>query len=287
MASISIIGSGFVGQTQGKYLEGLGHDVSYYDISETALKRFSKSKRKETVLHAVTSTEASFICVPTPFNNGFDASIIKSIFSDIAKAIPLKQSQHLIVVKSTVLPGTTEKLLLPLLLKNVPSDEARICVNPEFVTEISSTWTDDEDFLIDKGNEGRIVIGALNKESGEWLKQIYSKDMAEVFLTDLKTAEMTKYAANCMLAVKISYWNEIFLICEELSIDSNEVARLTTLDSRIGEYGSIHGKAFGGKCLPKDLKSLMSLTGNIDGVGILKAANRVNDWMAEHYGVRE
>ncbi|MGB7533657.1 MAG: hypothetical protein WA977_11880 [Halobacteriota archaeon] len=98
---------------------------------------------------------------------------------------------------------------------------------------------------------------------------------------------MIKYASNCMLATKISYWNEIFLICKELGIDSQEVANIVGLDPRIGKYGTVHGKAFGGKCLPKDLKAFISFAEKYHKTKLLKAVDDINEEMKEKYGVRE
>ena len=98
---------------------------------------------------------------------------------------------------------------------------------------------------------------------------------------------MIKYASNCMLATKISYWNEIFLICKELGIDSRAVANIAGLDPRIGKYGTVHGKAFGGKCLPKDLKAFIAFARKYREPKLLKAVDEINEEMRERYGVRE
>ena len=96
-----------------------------------------------------------------------------------------------------------------------------------------------------------------DRRSGNALEGLYKPLNKPIFRTDLKTAEMVKYASNCLLATKISYWNEIFSICKELGISSQKVADITAIDPRVGKYGSVHGKAFGGKCLPKDLKAFI------------------------------
>ena len=98
---------------------------------------------------------------------------------------------------------------------------------------------------------------------------------------------MIKYASNCMLATKISYWNEIFLICKELGIDSQAIANIVSLDSRIGKYGTVHGKAFGGKCLPKDLKAFISFAAKHYEPELLKAVEDINEEMKKKYGVKE
>jgi len=160
-------------------------------------------------------------------------------------------------------------------------------MNPEFLTEIESSWTDDRGYKKDFFTEDRIVIGEYDKRSGDALEEIYKPLNKPIFRTDLKTAEMIKYASNCMLATKISFWNEVFLICKNLGIDSQEVADIVALDSRIGKYGTVHGKAFGGKCLPKDLKAFVSFAERYHEPKLLKAVDDINEEMKKKYGVRE
>ena len=160
-------------------------------------------------------------------------------------------------------------------------------MNPEFLTEISGTWSKDKSLKRDFLTEDRIVIGEYDKKAGDALEKLYKPLEKPIFRTDLKTAEMMKYASNCMLATKISYWNEIFLICKELGMDSQIIAYVIGLDSRIGEYGSVHGKAFLGKCLPKDLKAFIAFAEKFHKPKLLKAVDAVNEEMKEEYGVRE
>jgi len=193
------------------------------------------------------------------------------------------------VVKSTVVPGTTEKVVIPILEKYTgkKAGEFGICMNPEFLTEISGTWSTDENTKKDFFTEDRIVIGEYDKRSGDVLEELYKPLNKPIFRTDLRTAELIKYASNCMLATKISYWNEIFLICKELDIDSQIVANIVGLDPRIGKYGTVHGKAFGGKCLPKDLKAFISFAEKYRKPKLLKAVDEINEAIKEKYGVRE
>jgi len=260
---ISIIGSGFVGQVIGKGFLRLGNRVIFYDIVDKDLPNFT--------------------------------SYIKEATMNTAIVLSRKRGYHLVVVKSTVVPGTTEKVVIPILEeysgKSVREGEIGVCMNPEFLTEIESSWTDKIDYEIiykkDFFTEDRIVIGEYNKRSGDILAGLYSALNKPIFRTDLKTAELIKYASNCMLATKISYWNEIFLICKELGIDSQVVANIAGLDPRIGKYGTVHGKAFGGKCLPKDLKAFVAFAERYREVKLLKAVDEINEAMRERYGVRE
>jgi len=288
---ISIIGSGFVGQAIGKGFLRLRNRVIFYDIVDKDLPNFTKD-----INYAIEHSDISFICVPTPTTpEGIDLSYIKEATMNIAIVLSRKHGYHLVVVKSTVVPGTTEKVVIPILEeysgKSVREGEIGVCMNPEFLTEIERSWTDEIDYEIiykkDFFTEDRIVIGEYDKKSGYILAEVYKPLNKPIFRTDLKTAEMIKYASNCMLATKISYWNEIFLICKDLGIDSQIVANIVGLDPRIGKYGTVHGKAFGGKCLPKDLRAFIAFAERYREVKLLKAVDEINEEMCERYGVRE
>ena len=281
---ISIIGSGFVGTALGRGLIELGNEVIFYDVVDKNLPNFTFTKD---INHAIENSNISFICVPTPTTpEGIDLSYIKEAAKNIGIALSKKNDYHLVVVKSTVIPGTTEGVIIPILEKYSRKKVGElfgICMNPEFLTEIANTWTSDESYKKDFFTEDRIVIGEYDKKSGDVLEELYKPLNKPIFRTDLRTAELIKYASNCMLATKISYWNEIFMICKKLGINSKEVADVISLDPRIGKYGSIHGKAFGGKCLPKDLKAFVYFSQS----KFLKVVDVINEKMKEGYGVRE
>jgi UDPglucose 6-dehydrogenase len=282
---ISIIGSGWVGLTIGKGFAGLGYKVIFYDIVNKDLPNFTKD-----INYAVEYSDVSFISVPTPAtSDGIDLSYIKDASKNIGKSLANKDSYHLVVVKSTVVPYTTEKVVIPILEKysGKKVGEFGVCMNPEFLTEIEGSWSKDKAYKRDFFAEDRIVIGEYNKKSGDVLEELYKPLNKPIFRTDLKTAEMIKYASNCMLATKISYWNEIFLICKELNIDSHVIAHIAGLDPRIEKYGTVHGKAFGGKCLPKDLKALVFFANKYHETKLLKAVDAINEEMKNKYGVRE
>ena len=284
---ISIIGSGFVGTALGRGLIELGNEVIFYDVVDKDLPNFTKDLN-----HAIENSNISFICVPTPTTpEGIDLSYIKEVAKNIGKVLANKDEYHLVVVKSTVVPGTTENVVIPILEeysgKRARDGEIEVCMNPEFLTEISGSWSKDKSTKKDFFTEDRIVIGEYDKKSGDILEELYKPLNRPIFRVDLRTAELIKYASNCMLAAKISYWNEIFLICKELGIDSQEVANIVGLDPRIGKYGTVHGKAFGGKCLPKDLKAFISFAKKYRNVRLLKAVDDINEEMTKKYGVRE
>ena len=284
---ISIIGSGFVGIAAGKGLISLGNEVIFADVVAKNLPNFTKD-----INRAIENSNISFICVPTPTreNGEIDQSYIKEATKNIGKVLANKEGYHLVVVKSTVTPTTTERVVIPVLEKysgKKAGSEIGICMNPKFLTEISGSWSKDKSTKKDFFTEDRIVIGEYDKRSGDILEELYKPLNKPIFRVNLQTAELIKYASNCMLATKISYWNEIVLICKELGIDSRIVADVVGLDPRIGRYGTVHGKAFGGKCLPKDLKAFISFVEEYHKPRLLKAVDDINEEMKKKYGVRE
>lgn len=293
MARISIIGSGHVGSLVGKGFKELGNDVIFYDVNEARVNQLKKERLDATtdLDYAINNSDISFICVPTPSTEGkIDLSYIKSASESIAKILKNKKGFHTIVVKSTVVPGTTETVVKQI-IEDVSGKKCGVdfglCSNPEFLTQIHNSWADNSmkrDFF----TEDRIVIGEFDKKSGDIVEALYKNLNIPIFRTDLKTAELIKYAANCCLASRISYWNEIFYICSKLGIDSNFVAEVVSMDKRIGKYGSVHGKAFGGSCFPKDLQAFISFAQELGYEPILlKAVRDINERIKKERGVRE
>jgi len=294
IARIGIIGSGTVGLIVGRGLKQLGNKVVFHDIQEKRVKELrAKGLFATTDLNQlVAGTEISFLCVPTPTKGGkIDLSHVKSAVKNLAKALRKKSGYYLVVVKSTVAPKTTEKVIVPLIEKASGKKAGRdfgVCMNPEFLTEIHDSWTESCAYARDFFSEDRIVVGELDKKSGDKLVALYKPLRRPIIRTDLKTAEIIKYACNCALASRISYWNEIYFICQKLGVDSNLVAQVAGMDERIGKYGTVHGKAFGGKCLPKDLEAFIAFS---EGLGhepkLLKAVEDVNRKIKDKRGVRE
>jgi UDPglucose 6-dehydrogenase len=285
MAKISIIGSGFVGEQVGRGFASLGHEVIFYDPADKNFLRFTKD-----INHAIDKSQISFICVPTPtIDTNIDLHYIKEAVNNLGAALALQQGYHVVVIKSTVVPTTTDNIVIPALEKHSgkKAGEFGVCVNPEFLTQIECSWTRDRRYKRNFFAEDRIVIGEYDRKSGDVLEELYKPLNKPVFRVDLKTAEMIKYASNCMLTTKISYWNEIFLICRNLEINSQTVADIASMDPRIGKYGTVHGKAFGGKCLPKDLKAFISLAKKYHATRLLQAVDDINEEMKKDYGVRE
>jgi len=283
-----------VGTIVGRGLRELGNRVIFYDIDGGRVQDLRNSGLDATaeLSRAVLESDISFLCLPTPTKDRrIDLSHIRSATEDLARCLREKRDYHVVVVKSTVLPTTTERVVIPLLEersgKRVGPDIG-VCVNPEFLTEIHRSWTDDESYARDFFSEERVVIGEFDERSGDVLQALYEPLKVPIIRTDLRTAEMIKYACNCALASRISYWNEIYYICRRLGIDSSLVARVAGMDDRIGKYGTVHGKAFGGKCLPKDLEAFISFA---EGLGyepkLLKAVEEINERIKAEKGVRE
>lgn len=293
MARISILGSGTIGTIVGNGLLQLDNHVIFYDVDESRVRLLNGSGLAATsdIENAVATSDISFICVPTPVTDqGMDLTFVDSVVESLASCLRNKKDYHTVVVKSTVTPTTTERNLIPLLEKisgKHVDEQIGVCVNPEFLTEISHTWNNGDKFSRGFFNEDRIVIGEFSKKCGDILEGIYRSLHTPIIRTDLTTAETIKLACNCALASRISYWNEVFYICQALGVDSSLVASVAGMDERIGKYGTIHGKAFGGKCLPKDLKALIKFS---EGLGydprLLKVVEEINEKIRAEKGVR-
>lgn len=277
---ISIIGSGVVGKATGIGFAMHGNDVTFCDINKKKLKVLSKQGYKVTddLTKSVISSTVSFVCVQTPTVNGqMDLSLIKKAIIGTAKALCKKEDYHVIAIRSTLLPFTTETKIIPLLERHSrlrASEDFGVCTNPEFMRKATAL----QDFL----NPSRIVIGELDKRSGDILEKLYSSFDAPMFRTELATAEMIKYVSNLFLANKISYFNEFYMICREFGLNSNFISRVVSLDSRIGDYGVYGGRPFEGGCLPKDLEAFINFVeGKKINPKLLSAVLHVNKEMSK------
>ncbi|MDI6902704.1 MAG: UDP-glucose/GDP-mannose dehydrogenase family protein, partial [Methanocellales archaeon] len=211
------------------------------------------SERKEAVLNS----DITFITVGTPSkpDGGIDLRFIKSSAKEIGEALKGKD-HHLVVVKSTVVPGTTEKIVKPILEEHSGKEVGPgfgLCMNPEFLREGNAVY--------DTLHPDRIVIGESDKSSGdalvEFYREFYDKKCPPILRMSLVSAEMVKYASNAFLSTKISFANEIGNICKELGIDTYEVMGAVSMDHRISPHFLRSGVGFGGSCLPKDVKALI------------------------------
>jgi UDPglucose 6-dehydrogenase len=292
--TVTIVGSGTVGTALGRGLLRLGHNVVFHDIDPQRIKAIQGEGLRGTtdICQAVAVSEITFICVPTPTVGGrIGLKPVESAVTDLARCLNGKSGYHLMVIKSTVIPTTTQEILVPIIQKlsgRAVGTDVGVCVNPEFLTEIHSSWTSDRSFARSFLDEPLIVIGEWDRKSGDCLVRLYDALKKPILRTNPVTAEMIKYASNCALATRISYWNEIFYVCKLLDIDSDVVAQAVAMDQRIGKYGTIHGKAFGGRCLPKDLAAFIrfSMDRGYDPK-LLRAVQEVNERIQSDRGVRE
>ncbi len=275
--SICIIGSGVVGCATGKGFANIGKDVIFYDVDTNKIENLRKEGIKATADFGFATRESNvfFLCVPTPDKNQeIDLSIIESAVQKLATLCKDKTDYFLVVTKSTVIPMTTEKKIIPMFEQysgKKAGVDFGVCFNPEFLREENPL----KDFL----NPDRIIIGQFDKKSGDTLYELYGGFMCPIIRTDLKTAEMAKYANNCFYATKISFFNEIHMICREIGIDSTIIRKVVQMDKYYGTHPWSHGHSFGGKCIPKDLNALIGLAnhGGIHEPSLLKAVRTVNE----------
>jgi len=306
MRSISIVGTGYVGLSTAVCLASRGYHViaatrdtekahainaKRAPFYEPGLNQLLEKGIELGMLEAVDSrneavaqTDATFITVGTPeqADGRIDLRYVVSATEDIGLALKEKNTYHLVVVKSTVLPGTTRDVVKPILERtsglNAGSDIG-LCMNPEFLRQGSAI----EDTLF----PDRVVIGQYDTPSGQMLSDLFASFYTQSVLMlrmALESAEMVKYASNAFLAAKISYANEMANISETVSgIDVSQVMTGVGLDPRIGTKFLNAGAGFGGSCLSKDAKALHKLAEDRGyQTPLLCAALAINDAQALH-----
>ena len=256
MNKISVIGSGVVGTATGQGFHKLGHKVIFYDISKERLKALKNDGYNvaNNLSEALSQTNISFVCVNTPTHNSEqDLSQIFSVLQQITEYLNTAQKQHLFVFRSTILPGTMRNVIVNYLEKNCKTKRGidyDVVYNPEFLRQNSSL----DDFF----KPDRVIIGEDHAQLSKILVEIYERLTKNIIVTSFEAAELIKYASNCFLSLKISFFNEIGLICQHLGIDHKVVSLGVSLDKRIGKYGTEFGRPFDGMCLPKDTQALAS-----------------------------
>ena len=270
---LCVIGTGYVGLVAGTCLASMGNDVICVDkdtdklaklekgiipIYEPGLEDLIKENVKEKRLRfsndlsaSVKASQVCFIAVGTPQKS--DGSADLSAVFDVAKSIALAMDDYKVVVnKSTVPVGTCEKIAQ--ILKENTENDFDVVSNPEFLKQGAAV----DDFL----KPDRVVIGSDSERSTEIMQEIYSPFVRTgnpIIIMDVKSAEMTKYASNAFLAVKISYANEIANICECVGANAEMVRKGMCSDRRIGNQFLFPGLGYGGSCFPKDVRALVSL----------------------------
>lgn len=268
---ISIIGAGYVGLVTGVCLAKLGNKVTLIDIDEEKLEaiRNKVSPIYEEGLdelldqvHIEVSTDYGkilhsdviFICVGTPSDKSGSISLkyITETTKQIAQQLKDREDYCVVVVKSTVPPGITEKQVIPILETSgrKAGGDFGVCMCPEFLREGKAIY----DFM----NPARVIIGEYDGKSGDMLYTLYQSFNAPILRTNLRTAEMIKLASNAFLSTRISFINELGNICKQLGIDIYDVVKGMAFDDRIGGKFLNAGVGFGGSCLPKDLRMLIA-----------------------------
>ena len=274
---ISVFGLGYVGCVSAACFAKEGHQVIGVDVNPTKadivnrgespiveagmtelVREMVTAKRLQATTdtaEAIRTSDVSLVCVGTPSNpNGsLDLTYIARVCEQIGAALREKAERHVVIIRSTMLPGTIETVVVPALEqfsnKNAGADFG-VCINPEFLREGTSL----KDFYAPPFT----LIGADTEETAAVVKSLYSGIAAPTFVTAVKTAEMVKYVCNCFHALKISFANEVGNICKALGIDSHEVMEVFCQDTKLNlsSYYLKPGFAFGGSCLPKDLRAI-------------------------------
>ncbi|HEX4722796.1 MAG TPA: UDP-glucose/GDP-mannose dehydrogenase family protein [Pseudonocardiaceae bacterium] len=273
---IAVIGTGYVGLTTGACLASLGHRVVCADVDEAKVARLRRgevdilepglpelvgaglaSGRLSFVLGARTAiaeldggAEVVFLCVPTPMGVGgmADLGAVESVVDEVRD---LLSPNSVVVNKSTVPVGTAERTA-----ELIDRADVAVVSNPEFLREGAAV----HDFL----NPDRIVVGSVSQDAAERVASLYAKLGAPTVLTDAASAELVKYAANCFLAMKLSYINAVSELCERLGADITDVTEGMGYDRRIGQACMSPGPGWGGSCLPKDTQAMLQVADSAD-----------------------
>jgi UDPglucose 6-dehydrogenase len=300
--SISIVGTGYVGlctaigfASKGYRVITSTHDPEkvdsinqgtppFYELGlEEELQRVVGDGCLRCVLgreEAVLDTEMTFVAVGTPSrpDGSIDLRYIEGSAREIGEALKKKEAYHLVVVKSTVVPGTTEKVVKPAIERHsgkLCGVDIGLCMNPEFLREGSA--------LYDTLHPDRIVIGEHDERSGDTLETLYrgffGNQMPPLIRTNNPTAELIKYGSNAFLAARISLINTIANICEKIpGSDVETVAKGIGLDERIGPFFLNAGLGYGGSCLPKDVNALIAFSKGLNyNPTLLNSVKHVND----------
>jgi GDP-mannose 6-dehydrogenase len=232
-------------------------------------------------MEAVKSSDISLVCVGTPSkpNGSLDLGHVARVCEEIGAALATKDTHHTVVIRSTMLPGSIESIAQPALEKTSRKKAGKdfgVCVNPEFLREGTSV----KDFYAPPFT----LIGADEEETAKIVGNLYSNIDAPIFNTTIKTAEMVKYVCNCFHALKVSFANEIGNICKALELDSHEVMKVFCADTKLNlsPYYLKPGFAFGGSCLPKDLRAVSYKAKELDvDVPLLSAITATNKLQIE------
>ncbi|MDB5970724.1 MAG: GDP-mannose 6-dehydrogenase [Hydrocarboniphaga sp.] len=313
---ISIFGMGYVGAVCAAALADRGHGIIGVDVSkdkvdlinagrspivepgleELLAKGVKSGKLRATsdIIDAITATSLSMICVGTPSKKSGDLDLehIEAVCRQIGAALRGKQERHTIVVRSTVLPGTVRNVVMPIIEEASGKQfgpQLGLAVNPEFLRESTA--------IRDYAEPPMTVIGELDESSGDLLASIYEDLPAEILRRSIEVAEMVKYSCNVWHATKISFANEIGNIAKAAGVDGRDVMEVVCQDSKLNlsDYYMRPGFAFGGSCLPKDVRALSYRATQMDvEIPLLKSLMLTNQGqikkafdLVESFGLRK
>ena len=279
---ISIFGLGYVGSVSAACLADAGHDVLGVDVDEKKVANINaglspvlepglpeliadvvRSGKLRATSGELQDSDLSIVCVGTPSNENGSLCLdyVRRAVQQIGAFIASRSTYHVVCIRSTVLPGTTESLVIPVLEQTSGKKAGRdfgVCMNPEFLREGSS--------IRDYHCPPFTVIGELDQRSGDVIAQLYAGLPAPMIRTPLAVAEMVKYAGNAFHALKITFANEMGLLCKRLGVDGTTVLDVFCQDQKLNISRAYlqPGFAFGGSCLPKDLRALLYKAKELD-----------------------
>lgn len=279
---ISIFGLGYVGTVCSACLAERGHEIIGVDKSEVKVNLIRSGRspvierdidelvekvvRQGTLTatthasQAVEASEISIICVGTPSasNGSLDLGAVETVAGEIGQAIRSKSRSHIVVLRSTVVPGTTSRAIIPRLQQACGNIPFRLAFNPEFLREGSG--------VADFKTPTKTIVGASDQSTATTVMSLYEGLPGPKIITQVETAELAKYVDNAWHALKVAFGNEVGLIAKTLGIDSHEVMNIFLQDTRLNISPAYlqPGFAFGGSCLPKDLRALTYLARKLD-----------------------
>lgn len=301
---LSILGLGYVGCVSAACFAKRGHEVVGADVSSVKVDIINGGKSPivepgieelianavaagrlratQDAAEAVLATDVSLVCVGTPgqHNGSLDLTYVKRVCQQIGAALEKKRTRHVVAMRSTMLPGTVHDVVIPTLQVYSGKEAGRdfgVVVNPEFLREGTSIY--------DFEHPPFTLVGADDEEAAEVVKRLYAHIDAPLYVTRVREAEMVKYACNAFHATKVVFANEIGNLCKRLGVDSHPVMEVFCKDTKLNlsPYYLRPGFAYGGSCLPKDLRAITYKARSVDvETPLLSALNLSNRLQVEH-----
>ena len=282
---VSVFGLGYVGAVSSACLAKEGHEIVGVDPNRNKVDLINDGKApiierdlpeiiaevvESARLRATTSaaeaigaTEASIICVGTPSmpNGSLDLRFIESVCREIGDELKNKPEFHTVIIRSTMLPGSMRETVIPILEESSGKSAGTdfgVCFNPEFLREGAA--------ISDFYNPPKTVIGEIDSESGDYLASLYENISAQLIRTTIENAELLKYIDNVWHALKVGFGNEIGRLCKELELDGQAIMEMFCKDTKLNISSTylMPGFAFGGSCLPKDLRAITHRARTLD-----------------------